>query len=124
MSFIEAIRSCLSKYATFSGRARRSEYWYFALFTVIVSALAYLLDRIVDPHNDYGLVRAVLGLALLLPSLAVAVRRLHDVGRSGWWILFGFIPIIGTITLFVFSVLNSKPANQWGPDPKQVSVAS
>lgn len=143
MSFGQAVKSVFSQYATFTGRARRAEYWWFYLFSVLVSipfqifffamyvaSFAAALDD-TGPNGEIapedvewgafavGLVPLVLvGLALFLPTLAVTVRRLHDTGRSGWWYLVGFVPF-GSIVLLVFTVLEGDPhANQYGPDPK------
>ncbi len=120
MSFAESIRSCLSQYVGFSGRARRSEYWWFVLFNLLVSVVAGILDAIfgTDFGRGAGVIGAIASLALVLPSLAVAVRRLHDISRSGWWILIGLIPIIGWIILIVFYVQDSHPDNDYGPNPK------
>ncbi|HYJ26876.1 MAG TPA: DUF805 domain-containing protein [Nocardioides sp.] len=122
MDFMTAVRTCLSKYVGFSGRARRSEYWYFALFSFLVSLATSIIDAIIGTDYDGattgGLINTVAGLALFLPSLAVAVRRLHDTDRSGWWILIGLIPIIGWILLIVWFCTDSKPDNQYGPNPK------
>ena len=121
MSFQDAVRTCLQKkYVDFSGRARRSEYWYFFLFTIIVSIVAGIIDGILGTRssNGTGLVGAIASLALLLPTLGVGVRRLHDTGRSGWWLLIGLIPLIGAIVLLVFFVQDSHPDNQYGPNPK------
>jgi uncharacterized membrane protein YhaH (DUF805 family) len=123
MSFPNAVRVCLlQKYASFSGRARRSEYWFFALFTAIVSAVGAVLDAASGLSDGFfsgtGPIQGVLDLALLLPGLAVGARRLHDTGRTGWWQLIGIIPIIGWVVLLVFFVQNSHPANQHGPNPK------
>jgi uncharacterized membrane protein YhaH (DUF805 family) len=120
MTFPEAVRTCLSKYADFSGRARRSEYWWFFLFTVIVSIVAGIIDGVVgsDVANGYGVVTIIVALALLLPSLAVSARRLHDTGKSGWWILLGIIPLVGFIVLLVFYVQDSHGDNKYGPNPK------
>ncbi|MEO7259715.1 MAG: DUF805 domain-containing protein [Jatrophihabitantaceae bacterium] len=119
MSFADAIRTVFSKYATFSGRARRSEFWWFALFLVIVNIVLRILDRAMD-NPVLGL---IVGLALVLPSLAVTVRRLHDTGRSGWWILIGLIPLIGAIVLLVFECQDSQPgSNKYGPSPKNASA--
>ena len=118
MSFQDAVRICLTqKYVDFSGRARRSEYWWYALFSAIVQAVVNALDRGLGSQILGGLV----SLALLLPSLAVAVRRLHDTGRSGWWLLLGLIPIIGWIVLLVFYVQDSQGPNAYGPSPKAYS---
>ena len=122
MDFMTAVRTCVSKYADFGGRARRSEYWYFALFSLLVGIVTSIVDAIVG--TDYGagnggLINTLVSLALLLPSLAVGVRRLHDTSRSGWWILIGIIPIIGWILLIVWFCTDSKPGeNQFGPHPK------
>lgn len=118
MSFQDAVRSCLTKYVDFSGRAGRSEYWWFALFNLLVSLVAGVLDGIFGTGSGgVGLIESLAGLALLLPSLAVAVRRLHDTSRSGWWLLIGVIPIVGWIVLLVFYVQSSHPANRYGPPP-------
>ena len=99
MTFAESVSTCFSKYVDFSGVASRSEFWWFFLFQIIVVAVLSLLSQ---------LIADIAALALLLPSLAVAVRRLHDTGRSGWWLLIGLIPVIGTIVLIVFWVQESK----------------
>lgn len=146
MSFGQAVKSVLSQYATFTGRARRSEYWWFYLFFTLVSlpfqifffamyvtALAPAFDS-VGSDAQYSEVAfedinwslfvvgfvpmIIVSLAFLLPSLAVLVRRLHDTGRSGWWWLISFVPF-GSIAILVFSVLDGQPHdNQYGPDPK------
>ena len=120
MDFMTAVRTCLSKYVDFSGRARRSEYWYFVLFNLIVNIVTTLLDNVLgtDFEGSGGILSTVAGLALFLPGLAVGVRRLHDTDRSGWWILIGLIPIIGWILLIVWYCTDSKPDNQYGPNPK------
>lgn len=121
MDFMTAVRTGLSKYVDFSGRARRSEFWYFVLFTFLVGIVASILDSILGTDYDTsgGLINTLASLALLLPSLAVAVRRLHDIDRSGWWILLGIIPIVGWIIVIVWYCTDTKPGdNQYGPDPK------
>ncbi|MBL6279919.1 DUF805 domain-containing protein [Micromonospora fiedleri] len=121
MSFPDAIRSVLSKYATFRGRARRSEYWWFSLFLLLVGIVASVLDSAlgVDFEGSGGPVSLLVNLALLLPSLAVAARRLHDIDRTGWWLLLAFIPIVGWIVLLVFALQNGTPGpNRFGPSPK------
>jgi uncharacterized membrane protein YhaH (DUF805 family) len=122
MSFTDAIRSVFSQYVGFSGRARRSEFWYWTLFQIIVGIVASILDRAVFDRNNAAF-SAIIGLGLLLPSLAVAVRRLHDSGRTGWWLLIGLIPVIGTIILIVFYVQDSQGDNKYGPSPKGVGAA-
>ena len=95
MNFGEAIKSGFSKYVTFSGRACRSEFWYWTLFVILVTIAAGIIDReLVD--SDTGLVQPLISLALFLPGIAVAIRRLHDLDRSGWWLLIAFT-IIGLI---------------------------
>jgi uncharacterized membrane protein YhaH (DUF805 family) len=126
MGFAEAVQTCLQKYVGFSGRARRSEYWWFFLFTVLVSMVASVLDSIFGTMSDttnVGLIGSIASLALLLPSIAVAIRRLHDTSRSGWWILIGLIPIVGWIILIVFYCQDSHGENQYGPSPKAVAPA-
>ncbi len=112
----------LKKYAVFSGRARRMEYWMFVLFYIIFGAVAVMLDNALGltmGQYGYGPIYGIYVLAMLIPSLAVAVRRLHDTGRSGWWILIVFIPIIGVIWLLVLMVLEGDPGeNKYGPNPK------
>ena len=106
----------LKKYAVFSGRTRRMEYWMFILFnTIIAFVLAFVEGLVGGP----GVAANLYGLAVLIPSLAVGVRRLHDTGRSGWWLLISLVPVVGAIVLLVFMVQDSHAeANQYGPNPK------
>ena len=113
MTFSEAVSDAFSKYATFRGRSSRPAYWWFYLFAVIVTIAAAIVDVLLDTW----FVTAIVYLAILLPSLAVLVRRLHDAGHSGWWMLIGFIPFIGPIVLLVFTLQRSKPPNEWGDAP-------
>ncbi|MET7489559.1 DUF805 domain-containing protein [Streptomyces sp. NPDC005538] len=111
--FIEVLK----KYAVFSGRARRKEYWMYALFVMIIEAVLLGIGFAIKMPA----IVAIFYVAILLPSLAVGVRRLHDTGRSGWWLLFGIVPIAGPITLLVFTCSDSEPGdNQYGPNPKAV----
>lgn len=124
MSFTAAVRSVLTQYVGFSGRARRSEYWWFVLFSILVGIIASVLDSVLgtdfESSAGSGLFSLLANLALLLPSLAVAIRRLHDTDRSGWWVLIGLIPILGLIVLVVFFVQDGTPGpNRFGPSPKQ-----
>lgn len=116
----------LKQYADFNGRARRTEYWMFALFNFIFSIVAIILDNILGTAIEdvgYGLFYFLYALAVLIPSLAVAVRRLHDIGKSGWMILISLIPIIGGIWLLVLLVTNSNPGeNEYGANPKEMTV--
>ena len=115
MSFIEAVSSVFSKYAVFSGRAGRPEFWWFALFNVIASVILGAVDYLLFGREILG---AVYGLAVLLPGLGVAVRRLHDIGRSGWWILVGIIPLVGWIVLLVWYLTPGTPgSNEYGAAP-------
>jgi uncharacterized membrane protein YhaH (DUF805 family) len=113
----------LKKYAVFSGRARRAEYWYFVLFNIIVAIVLSLIDTLLgtfDFVQGVGLLSGLYALAVLIPTLAVTVRRLHDVDRSGWWIFINLIPLIGTIVLLVFAVTDGTPgSNRYGPNPKE-----
>ena len=112
----------LKKYAVFSGRSRRREFWFFMLFyVIIVFVLAYLDAAIglTTSERGAGILSTVFVLAMLIPGLALTVRRLHDTGRTGWWVLIGFVPLIGNIVLLVFMCLDSESgANQYGPAPK------
>jgi uncharacterized membrane protein YhaH (DUF805 family) len=99
MSFQESIRVCFTKYADFSGRAGRSEYWWFLLFIVLVSIAASMISHVLS---------AVFSLATLVPSIAAATRRLHDTNRSGWWQLICLVPVIGIIVLIVFLAQEGK----------------
>ncbi|MGL4478029.1 MAG: DUF805 domain-containing protein, partial [Aeromonas veronii] len=98
--------SVLKQYAVFSGRAHRTEYWMFVLCNVIVMLLLGMVDKLVGGDNE--LISSIYSLAVLLPSLAVAARRLHDTDRSAWWLLLGLIPIIGTLVLIYFMVCNGQ----------------
>ncbi len=110
----------LKKYAVFSGRARRKEYWMFFLFNLVISVILSIVDSVAGTNGSgVGVISTIYSLAVLIPSLAVGVRRLHDTGRSGWWILIGLIPIIGTIVLIVFLATEGNAGdNVYGPDPK------
>lgn len=110
----------LSQYADFNGRARRTEYWMFTLISVIISVVLAILDSVLDTSpGGFGLLQGLYGLAVLLPSLAVGARRLHDTGRSAWWLLIGLIPLIGAIVLIVYFVFEGdRGPNAYGSDPK------
>ena len=105
-----------NKYATFDGRARRTEYWMFCLVNMVI---AMVLAGIEGFINASGVISALYSLAVFIPSLALAVRRLHDTSRSGWWLLLAFVPLIGVVVLLVFMILDSTPGqNQFGENPK------
>lgn len=116
----------LKKYAVFTGRSSRSEYWYFVLFYILLTIAFTFIDVMIGTYDTVaaiGLFSGVFALAMLIPQLAVAVRRLHDTDRSGWWILIGLIPLIGAIVLLVFTVQDSTPGeNQYGSNPKSGTV--
>ena len=118
MSFVEAYRSCFSQYARFSGRARRSEYWYWTLWVALIGAVDAVIEQVILKDSYHYVSSAILGLIFLLPTLAVSVRRLHDTDRSGWWYLIQAVPVIGGIVLLVFFVQDSGPDNRYGPSPK------
>ena len=118
MTFVESVRTVFSKYATFSGRATRPEYWWWVLFTVIVSVVAEILDgALVAPLLGFQMfapnagdpLGIVSSLVLLVPSIAVSVRRLHDISRSGWWVLLMFAVIIGWLVLLYWHLQPSDP---------------
>ncbi len=116
----------LKKYATFSGRAQRAEYWYFFLFYILTFIGLSFIDGITGTFSEeagIGLLSGLYSLAILIPSLAVGVRRLHDTGRSGWWLLVGIIPLIGAIVLLIFFVQDSVPGdNLYGSNPKATTT--
>ncbi len=121
MDFGQAVKSCFSKYATFSGRASRSEYWYFFLFTVIVYIVANILDAAL--FGGVAVLDLIATVVLLLPGISVGVRRLHDKDLSGWWYLLVFIPVIGWIVLLVwFCQRGTVGPNRFGPDPLSPAV--
>ncbi len=120
-------------YANFTGRARRKEYWMFALFNVIFAVVALIVDNILGTtfkfgignyttNLPYGWIYLLYDLAILIPGLAVCVRRLHDIGKSGWWLFIILIPIVGAIWLLVLACTDGNPGNNiYGPSPKAVS---
>ena len=127
MSFGEAIKSFWSNYATFKGRSRRSEYWFIQLFLILTNLAVAAIDLVlmngdVDrfiANGGGGIVGLIWILVTIVPALAVLVRRLHDSGKSGWWVLIGFVPLVGAIVLLVLTVLDSDRAeNKHGASPK------
>jgi uncharacterized membrane protein YhaH (DUF805 family) len=115
MGFVDAIKSGFSNYVNFQGRARRSEYWFWFLFTVLLGIVANLIDGMLGMYLLAGLAT----LATILPSIAVGVRRLHDTGRSGFWLFIALVPLVGAIVLIIFFIGDSAPgANKYGPNPK------
>ena len=114
MNFGEAIASGFSNYVNFSTRAVRSEYWYWFLFNF----LAEIATEIIDAVIGISLTTAVFSLVVLLPGIAVAVRRLHDLDRTGWWLLLAFVPLVGIVVLLIwFCTKGTDGSNRFGPDP-------
>ncbi|HEY1103093.1 MAG TPA: DUF805 domain-containing protein [Burkholderiaceae bacterium] len=110
----------LKNYATFTGRARRKEYWMFVLFYVLILFGLSIVDALLGT----GFFGAIFVLGMVIPSIAAAVRRLHDTGRSGWWMLIGFIPLVGLVLIY-FLVLDSDASdNAYGPSPKLADGAA
>lgn len=129
MDFMTAVRTVLGKYATFNGRARRPEFWWFVLFALAGTAVLQFVDHWLFGASDSASMAAGYGyrseplsflfwLAILLPYIAVAVRRLHDTDRSGWWVLISLVPIIGVLVLIYFYVQRgTEGPNRFGPEP-------
>ena len=118
MTFTQAIASGFRNYVNFTARAARSEFWFWFLFAVLASIAAGLIDLGLFPRAEISPINTLVGLALFLPGLAVSVRRLHDLDRSGWWILLIFIPIIGVIVLIIWDCMRGTVGpNRFGPDP-------
>lgn len=126
MSFGEAVKSFWSHYATFKGRARRSEYWFIQLFLIVTNLAVAAIDLAlmggdVDRFmaNGGGIVGLIWIFVTIVPALAVLVRRLHDTDKSGWWVLLGLVPFVGGVVLFVFTVLDSTAGeNKHGASAK------
>jgi len=123
--FLDVLKN---KYATFEGRARRQEYWYYVLFYVLAIVALAIIDRITGTFSKeagIGLLSGLFVLATIVPTIAVTVRRLHDTDRSGWWVLLELVPIIGGLVLLVFTLLDSQPGtNRFGANPKDVIGSS
>lgn len=115
---------CLKQYAVFSGRARRKEYWMFVLFNAIFVFLLMFLDKMLglNYYMQYGVLYTIYAVAVLIPGLAVNVRRLHDINRSGWWVLLSFVPIVGGIVLLIWACTEgTHGTNDYGEDPKTIA---
>jgi len=117
MGFFDWYLKCIKNhYADFEGRARRTEYWMFFLVNLIIAIVVSIIGRVIH----LPVLGSLYGLAVLVPGIAVGVRRLHDTGRSGWWWLISLIPVIGTIWIIVlFALPGDQAANQYGADPKE-----
>ena len=115
----------LKKYAEFSGRSRRKEYWMFFLFNVIILIVLSVLDSMLGTVNapyGIGMLTGLYVLATLVPNIAVTIRRLHDTDRSGWWILLGLIPVVGIVLLVFMFLEGTRGDNGFGPDPKAAAA--
>jgi len=112
----------LKRYVLFIGRAGQAEFWWFFLINLLVTIALAFIDKLtgtLNPEGGYGLLSGLYTLAVLLPTIAVSVRRLHDIGRNGWWLLIGLIPVVGTIILLALFLLEGTAGdNRFGPSPK------
>ncbi|MBB3992432.1 uncharacterized membrane protein YhaH (DUF805 family) [Sulfitobacter undariae] len=118
-TFVGALKDGFSRYVDFGTRSTRSQYWWWTLWTILISLGTGFLDGMLG-MGEFGAINALASLVTFLPSIAVAIRRLHDIGRSGWWLLLMFIPIIGWIVLIVFYCTpTQEEPNQWGMPPRR-----
>lgn len=129
MNLMQSISTCFGKYITFSGRAQRSEFWWFVLFLIIANIITGAIDSAIFETSTMmisgvefsytaGYIGLIFSLAVFLPTWAVEVRRLHDIDKSGWWLLLAFIPLIGAlILLYWFIGKGTEGENKYGPDP-------
>jgi len=104
----------LENYANFNGRARRAEFWWFSLANLIVNIVLFMIDSVVG----FQLFSGIYGLAVLIPGIAVAIRRLHDTNKSGWFLLLAFVPLANLYLIYLFIIEGDKGPNEYGPDPK------
>ncbi|MBO6183503.1 MAG: DUF805 domain-containing protein [Chryseobacterium sp.] len=114
----------LNQYADFSGRARRTEYWMYLLFNMIFLIVATILDNVLglkfNSESPYGFIYLIYSIAVFIPGLAVFVRRMHDIDKSGWWFFIAFIPIVGAIWLIILCAIEGTPGtNEYGVNPKE-----
>ncbi len=125
---VEWYMLAMRRYLDFTGRSRRREYWFFALGNVIIGIALMLVERVTGMTSGvfgYGILTIVFDLLIVLPSLAVSIRRLHDTGRSGWWLLIGLVPILGGLVLLYFFLLDSEPGiNAYGLNPKEAGAVA
>lgn len=119
---MEHYQAALKKYAEFSGRAQRAEYWHFTLINLFIYILLTIIGGLIG--DDVGAIAGLFNLAVLIPGLAVSIRRLHDVGKSGWMLLISLIPLVGFVWLLVLMVRDGVPGeNKYGPNPKETTPA-
>ncbi len=118
----------LKKYADFTGRSRRKEYWMFFLLVMVVAIVLSVVEGLLGlggmVGGIYGPITTLFLLATLIPSISVGIRRLHDTDRSGWWILLAFVPLVGIVLLVFFVLEGTRGPNQYGPDPKGEDLAN
>ncbi len=118
---VENYKSVFLNWSDFKGRARRREYWLFTLANIIVAVLLAVVDGVIFKSAGSGPLSGLYSLVALVPGLAVSFRRLHDIGKSAWWLLIALIPFFGAIVLIYFMVKDSEPENIYGPNPKQIA---
>ena len=121
ITFMDAVRTCFNKYADFSGRARRSEYWFYTLFVGIIQLVLGIVGNMIfgAPESGTNILQNIFSLAIMIPSLAVFWRRMHDIGRTGLWFFLNLVPCIGQVVLLVFECTDSQPGeNMYGMSPK------
>ncbi|MFK7941469.1 MAG: DUF805 domain-containing protein [Paracoccaceae bacterium] len=114
MGFMEAVKSCFRRFVDFQGRSPRSEYWWFILFYMLVYIVLLLATAVIPL---LGILMFIFMIAIILPSIAVSIRRLHDLDKSGWWLLISFVPIAGLILIYWFCLKGTDGDNRFGPDP-------
>ena len=118
MNFGQAITAGFQNYVNFSGRAIRSEFWYWFLFVVLVAIASSVIDAVLFSELELSPISTLAGLALILPGIAISIRRLHDLDRSGWWYLLVFVPLVGGIILLIWNCMRGTVGpNRFGPDP-------
>jgi uncharacterized membrane protein YhaH (DUF805 family) len=118
MNFDQAITAGFQNYVNFSGRAIRSEFWYWFLFVVLVVIASSVIDAVLFSELELSPISTLAGLALILPGIAISIRRLHDLDRSGWWYLLVFVPLVGGIILLIWNCMRGTVGpNRFGPDP-------
>jgi uncharacterized membrane protein YhaH (DUF805 family) len=106
----------LKKYVEFEGRSRRKEFWTFVLGNLVISLILSALDNLIG--FGFGFIGLLFSLAIILPSIAVAIRRLHDIGKSGLWLLIGLIPIVNLVLIYFYLLDSETGSNEYGPNPK------
>lgn len=122
MDFVAAVKSAFRNYVNFRDRASRSEYWWFVLFLFVANLVIAIVEDAMGMAGGYGVLSSLFGLVTLLPGLAVGARRLHDIDRSGWWLLIYFLPLIGFIILIFWACQRGTPgSNRFGRDPLDTS---